>query len=74
MALGFALQPVSYSLQSWQRLHPNSSNLDGYTLRQNWSANLYSYNGENECDEEEQVGPNTLEFSPPEPFRLSPLW
>ena len=29
-ALGFARQPVSYSLQSWQRSHPNSSTLDGY--------------------------------------------
>ena len=31
----FALQPVSYSLQSRQRPHPKSSNLDGYALRQN---------------------------------------
>ena len=34
--LGFALQPVSYSLQSRQRPQPNSGNLDGYTLCQNW--------------------------------------
>ena len=30
MIIGFALQPVSFSLQSWQRTHPNSSTLDGY--------------------------------------------
>ena len=41
LALSFALQPVSYSLQSRQRPHPDSSNLDGCTLRQNWSAHLY---------------------------------
>ena len=34
--------PLSHSLQSQQRPHPNSSNFDGYTLRQNWSANLYN--------------------------------
>ena len=41
LALGFALQPVSYSLQSRHRPHPNSSNLDEYALCQNWSANLH---------------------------------
>ena len=38
--LGFALQPVSYSLQSGQRSHPNPSTLDVDTLRQDWSANV----------------------------------
>ena len=28
LALGFALQTVSYSLQSWQRSHPNSRTLN----------------------------------------------
>ena len=30
---------LSYSLQSWQRSHPNSSTLDGY-YRQDWSSSL----------------------------------
>ena len=38
LALGFALQPVSYLLQSRQCSHPNPSNLDRYTHCQDWSA------------------------------------
>ena len=43
MALGFALQPVSYSLQSWQRSHPNSSTLYGFYPPSKLASNLYYY-------------------------------
>ena len=43
LALGFALLPVSYSLQSRQRPQPNPRTLDEYTPHQYWSANfIYS--------------------------------
>ena len=34
---------MSCSLQSRQRPHPHPSNLDGYSLRQDWSANIYYF-------------------------------
>ena len=40
VALGFALLPVSYSLQSRQRPQPNPRTLDEYTPHQYWSANF----------------------------------
>ena len=40
LALGFALLPVSYSLQSRQRPQPNPRTLDEYTPHQYWSANF----------------------------------
>ena len=40
LALGFALLPVSYSLQSRQRPQPDPRTLDEFTPRQYWSANF----------------------------------
>ena len=40
LALGFALPPVSYSLQSRQRPQPNPRTLGEYTPHQYWSANF----------------------------------
>ena len=38
LALGFALQPMSCSLQSLQRPQPNPRTLDGFTLCQDWCS------------------------------------
>ena len=44
-ALGFALLPLSYVLQSRQHPQPDPRTLDEYTPRQYWSANFIQHPG-----------------------------